>query len=145
MSCNTPINAGQAHYVREAAVHALNKWVTTGVASAPAPRLRIDTSGATPAFVLDANGNVEGGIRTPSVDAPVATLSGLGQEGSFYCTLFCTTVPFSAEKLSELCPTHARFVASWSASTAAAVTGGYIRPADASKLVKAAARSSVGS
>ncbi|MEU6200955.1 alpha/beta hydrolase domain-containing protein [Streptomyces sp. NPDC047061] len=144
VSCNTPINAGQAHYVLEAAVHALNKWVATGVAPAPAPRLRVDTSGPTPAFVLDANGNVEGGIRTPSVDAPVATLSGLGQEGSFYCTLFGTTVPFSAGKLAELYPTHARFVASWSVSTAESVAAGYIRPADATMLVKAAARSSVG-
>ncbi|MET7683620.1 alpha/beta hydrolase domain-containing protein [Streptomyces sp. NPDC005423] len=144
VSCNTPINAGQSHYVLEAAVHALNTWVTTGAAPAPAPRLEIDTSGPSPAFVLDANGNVKGGIRTPSVDTPLATLSGLGQEGSFYCTLFGTTVPFSAAKLAELYPTHARFVSRWAASTTRAALAGYLRPADAAALVKAAYGSTVG-
>ncbi|GGN19731.1 alpha/beta hydrolase domain-containing protein [Streptomyces fuscichromogenes] len=144
VSCDTPINAGQTHYVLEAAVHALNTWVRTGLAPAPAPRLRISTSGSTPAFVLDANGNVEGGIRTPVVDAPVATLSGLGQEGSFYCTLFGTTVPFSAAKLTQLYPTHAQFVSRWTASAGSATAFGYIRPADARALVKAAVGSSVG-
>jgi hypothetical protein len=143
VSCGTPINAGQAHYVLEAAVHALNQWVTTGVAPAPAPRLEV-TADSTPAFVLDAHGNVKGGIRTPSVDAPVATLSGLGQEGSPFCFLFGTTVPFSATKLAELYPTHARFVARWAASTGRAAVAGYIRPADAAALLKAAADSTVG-
>ncbi|MFJ9558417.1 alpha/beta hydrolase domain-containing protein [Streptomyces fuscichromogenes] len=145
VSCPTPINAGQAHYVLEGAFHALNTWVATGVAPAPAPRLEIDTSGSTPTFVLDTNGNVKGGIRTPSVDAPVATLSGLGQEGSFFCTLFGTTVPFDAAKLAELYPSHARFVSSWAASTTRAALAGYIRPADAAALIKAAAGSTVGS
>ncbi|MFJ9898445.1 alpha/beta hydrolase domain-containing protein [Streptomyces sp. NPDC091280] len=144
VSCPTPINAGQAHYVLEGAVHALNTWMTTGVAPTPAPRLEITTTSGTPAFVLDANGNVKGGIRTPSVDTPVATLSGLGQEGSFYCTLFGTTVPFSAAKLAELYPSHAQFVANWAASTTRAALAGYIRPADAAALVKAAATSTVG-
>ncbi|GGN34098.1 alpha/beta hydrolase domain-containing protein [Streptomyces fuscichromogenes] len=92
---NTPINAGQAPYVLEAAVHALGTWSRTGVAPAPAPRLEIGTSGSTPALVLDADadGNVKGGIRTSSVDAPVATLSGLGQEGSLNCTLFGPPTP----------------------------------------------------
>ncbi|MFC8520599.1 alpha/beta hydrolase domain-containing protein [Streptomyces sp. NPDC057257] len=144
VSCNTPINAGQAHYVLEAAVHALNRWATTGVAPVPAPRLEVDTSSSTPEFVLDANGNVKGGIRTPSVDTPVATLSGFGQEGSFYCTLFGTTVPFGAARLAQLYPTHAQFVARWSASTGSAVAAGHIRPADGLALVKAAAGSSVG-
>jgi len=34
---------------------------------------------------------LKGGIRTPHVDAPVATLSGLGQTGTNFCGLFGTT------------------------------------------------------
>jgi hypothetical protein len=142
VSCSTPINAGQAHYVLEAAVHALNQWTTTGVAPAPAPRLEV-TSDST-SFVLDADGNAKGGIRTPAVDVPVATLSGLGQTGSQFCFLFGTTVPFSAEKLASLYPTHSQFVTRWATSTARATAAGYLRPADATALVIAAADSTVG-
>ncbi|WP_405717758.1 alpha/beta hydrolase domain-containing protein [Streptomyces sp. NBC_01537] len=142
-TCSTPINAGQAHYVLEAAVHALNRWATTGVAPAPAPRLEV-TSDSPPSFVLDANGNVKGGIRTPSVDAPVATLSGLGQEGSQFCFLFGTTVPFDAVKLAALYPTHPQFLSRWATATARATAAGHIRPADAAALIAAAAASTVG-
>ncbi|KPI22645.1 hypothetical protein OK074_7183 [Actinobacteria bacterium OK074] len=142
ITCSTPINAGQGHYVLEAAVHALNRWATTGVAPAPAPRLEVAADAAS--FVLDADGNAKGGIRTPAVDVPVAALSGLGQTGSQFCFLFGTTVPFGAEKLAALYPTHARFVSRWAASTGFAAARGYLRPADARALVVAAADSTVG-
>jgi hypothetical protein len=90
--------------------------------------------------VTDATGNVEGGIRTPAVDVPVATLSGLGQSGSSFCFLFGTTVPFSAAKLAALYPTHLR----WAADTIADARAGFIRPADAAELIAAAARSGIG-
>ncbi|MGW0948630.1 alpha/beta hydrolase domain-containing protein [Streptomyces sp. NPDC002623] len=142
--CGSPINTGQAHYVLDTAEFALNRWVTTGVPPARAPRLQVDTSGSAPAFVLDAHGNVEGGIRTPSVDAPVATLSGLGQSGASFCFLFGTTTPFTGEKLTALYPTDAAFVRQWTAATAHGVAAGFIRPADAAELVRAAVRSGIG-
>lgn len=142
--CGSPINTGQAHYVLDAAEHALNRWATTGVAPAKAPRLQVDTSGSAPVFVLDAHGNVKGGLRTPAVDVPVATLSGLGQSGASFCFLFGTTTPFGAEKLASLYPSHAAFVAKWSASTAQGAAAGFIRPADAAELVRAAADSGIG-
>jgi Alpha/beta hydrolase domain len=143
-TCATPINTGEGHYVVDAAEHALNRWVTTGVAPAKAARLQVTTSGSAPSFVLDANGNVKGGVRTPAVDVPVATLSGLGQSGSSFCFLFGTTTPFSAQRLAALYPTHARFVARWVVDTAADVAAGFIRPADAAELVAAAIHSGVG-
>ncbi|MFI6279770.1 alpha/beta hydrolase domain-containing protein [Streptomyces sp. NPDC050988] len=142
--CGSPINTGQAHYVLDTAEFALNRWVTTGVPPARAPRLEVDSSGSAPAFVLDGHGNVEGGIRTPSVDAPVATLSGLGRSGASFCFLFGTTTPFSAEKLTALYPTHAAFVRKWTAATAQGVGAGFIRPADAAELVGAARQSGIG-
>ncbi|WP_198543091.1 alpha/beta hydrolase domain-containing protein [Pseudofrankia sp. BMG5.36] len=143
-TCDTPINTGPMHYVMDGAQYALNRWVTAGVAPAVAPRLQVTTSGSAPAFVLDANGNVKGGVRTPAVDVPVATLSGLGQPGASFCRLFGTTVPFDAVKLEALYPTHVHFVERWAAATGSAVFAGFIRPADAAELVTAAARSSIG-
>jgi len=143
-TCATPINTGEGHYVVDAAEYALNRWVTAGVPPAGAPFLQVTTSGSAPSFVLDANGNVKGGVRTPAVDVPVATLSGLGQSGSLFCFLFGTTTPFSAPKLAALYPTHAQFVARWAVSTAADVAARFIRPADAAELVVAAIKSGVG-
>lgn len=142
--CASPINTGQAHYVLDTATFALNRWVTTGIPPARASRLQVDTSGSAPAFVLDPHGNVIGGLRTPAVDAPVATLSGLGQTGASFCFLFGTTTPFPAEKLAALYPHHATFVTKWSAATAQGVGAGFIRPADAAELVRAAAQSGIG-
>jgi hypothetical protein len=146
ISCNLPINTGEEHYVVDAAEYALNQWVTTGIPPASAPRLQVNSAGT--GYVLDVNGNVKGGIRTPAVQVPVATLSGLGNGGStaqaaFICSLFGTTVPFSAAKLGTLYPTHAQFVAQWTAAAAADAAAGFIRPADAGQLIAAASQSSV--
>jgi Alpha/beta hydrolase domain len=143
-TCAAPINTSEAHYVLDAAQYALNRWVTKGIPPAHAPRLQVTTSGSAPAFVMDANGNVKGGVRTPAVDVPVATLSGLGQSGASFCFLFGTTTPFSAAKLAALYPTHAKFAARWAAATLVGVAAGFIRPADARDLIAAAISSSIG-
>jgi hypothetical protein len=144
-SCAEPINTGQMHYVMDTAQYALNRWVTLGTPPARAPRLQVTTVGATPAFVLDANGNALGGVRTPAVDAPVAALSGLGQTGtSSFCFLFGTTTPFDAAKLAALYPTHTQFVSRWAAAVGGGVASGFILPTDAAELVGAAAKSSIG-
>jgi len=144
VTCATPINTGEEHYVLDAAQFWLNRWVRTGHAPPAPPLLNVNTSTSPPSFVTDANGNVEGGIRTPAVDVPVATLSGLGQSGSAFCFLFGTTVPFSAAKLAALYPTHRRFVRVWATDTRADERAGFIRPADARELISAAAASNVG-
>ena len=144
LTCGSPINTGEQHYVLDAAQYWLNRWVTAGQAPPQAPRLQVDTSSSPPSFVVDSNGNAKGGIRTPAVDVPLATLSGLGQSGTSFCFLFGTTVPFSAAKLATLYPTHAQFVTRWTGGVVAGTQAGFIRPADGAELVSAAARSTVG-
>lgn len=143
-TCARPVNTGEEHYVLDAAQFWLNRWVRTGEAPPHAARLRVNTASTPPSFVLDANGNVEGGVRTPAVDVPVATLSGLGQSGTSFCFLFGTTTPFSAAKLAALYPSHARFVLRWIRDTIARTRDGFIRPADAVELIAAALASNVG-
>ncbi len=139
LGCDKPINSGPHHFVLKAAIHALNEWVARGTLPPTAPLL--DVQGTPPAFVLDQHGNVTGGVRSPHVDAPVATHSGLGQEGNLLCSLFGTTIPFDATKLSMLYPTHQAYVDAVTASADTAVAGGFLRPAD-SDLIKAAAQAS---
>ena len=82
--------------------------------------------------------------RTPQVEAPIATLSGLGQSGTGFCFLFGTTAPFDAAKLAALYPTHAAFVKAWNAATDQAVKAGFILAVDAKNLKAAAAQSTIG-
>lgn len=144
ITCASPINTGEQHYMLDAAQFWLNRWVATGQTPPHAARLQVNTATSPPSFVLDANGNVEGGIRTPAVDVPVATLSGLGQSGTSFCFLFGTTATFSAAQLAALYPTHAQFVAQWAKATVTSAGMGFIRPADAVELIKAANASTVG-
>ena len=115
-TCNSPINTGPAHYVLDAAFYRLNRWVAHGIVPPAAPRLQI--TGVSPVvFATDANGNALGGIRTPAVDAPVATLSGRATGGSSFCFLFGSTVPLTPSRMEALYPSHAPFVSAWIRAT----------------------------
>ncbi len=95
-------------------------------------------------FATDANGNALGGIRTPAVDAPVATLSGAGTGGASFCFLFGSTTPFTPAQLDVLYPTHGTFVSAWTRATKAARQAGFLVDADAKALLSAAVRSDIG-
>ena len=87
-------------------------------------------------FATDAYGNVIGGVRTPQMDAPVATLSGVGNTGGLagFCALFGRTIPFSAAQLASLYPTHADFVLQWDLATLHDLLDGYLLSPDAFEL-----------
>ncbi len=142
-TCQVPINTGPQHFVLDTAFHAMDRWMAHGVRPPIAPRL--ETTGSSPVvFATDANGNVRGGIRTPAVDAPVATLSGQPQGGSQFCFLFGTTVPFTPDQLAALYPNHGRFVVDWVGATLRARIAGFLTTADTIELIRAGARSDVG-
>jgi hypothetical protein len=137
IECGLPINDGPHHFIAKAAIHQLDKWVRTSVAPTIADRLEI--AGDPPAFVLDMFGNVKGGIRTPYVDVPIATLSGLGQpDASIVVSLFGTTKLFDDTTLATLYPDHDAYVTAVEKATDAAVQAGFIMPEDG-ELIKAAA------
>ncbi|HXQ43165.1 MAG TPA: alpha/beta hydrolase domain-containing protein [Acidimicrobiales bacterium] len=143
IGCTAPPNSGPQHWVLDAAISALDGWVRTGTAPPHAPRLDL-TPGASPTIRRDALGNALGGIRTPELDAPIATLTGTAVPGqSETCSLFGSTTPFDRATLTSLYPTHADYVSSFDAATRRAVKAGFILPADASQIEAAAAASSV--
>jgi Alpha/beta hydrolase domain len=143
VTCSMPINTGGTHWVLQAAVHSLNRWVTAG--QAPPVARRLKTLGVSPVvFARDAYGNVLGGVRSPQVDAPVATLSGTGNGGNGFCFLFGTTVPFSSTQLAALYPNHREFVSRWVRSTHRAVSAGFLLSPDAAELNHSGAVSQIG-
>ena len=159
VTCTKPINGGSQTYELRAALEAVNRWMTTR--TPPPQSARLDVAQGGKHYVTDSLGEAEGGIRTPQVVAPVATLSGLGQPGledttsqpgpttntlgaGQICGIFGTTYPFSAAKLTSLYPSHAAFVKKWDDATAALVKQGYLLSVDAQTLERVAAQSDVG-
>jgi hypothetical protein len=134
--CDSRINAGPHTWIMRAAIDGLDNWIRTGVPPAVAPPLDV-TSTSPVVLTRDAFGNALGGIRSPHVDAPIATLTGLNG-GSGFCRLYGSTTPFTPAQLAGLYPTHADFVTAWSDSLDSAVAGGFMLQADADALLAAA-------
>jgi hypothetical protein len=136
-SCNLPVNVGPATYVLRAAFGALNEWVANGTPPPKAPRLQ--TVSLDPLqYAMDSTGIVQGGIRTPPVDAPIAVLGGLGNGGTgpigMFCRLFGNTVPLTAQQLTALYQNQRGFESKWKRATKDAVKAGFIVPEDGKKL-----------
>ncbi len=137
----SPINAGpQQHYVGQAALAQLIRWVTDGDMPPAAPRLQVDATGT--GFTLNAHGIAVGGIRTPWVDVPTAVLSGLGQTGETFAMLFGRTEPFDDATLSALYPGgKAEYLQKFEASLDATIAAGFLLGADRAEILEFAAAS----
>jgi Alpha/beta hydrolase domain len=135
LGCTTPVNTGPQHTVVQAAFAAFNKWLDNGTPPASPPRFTLSSSDP-PALALDAHGNVIGGVRTPAVDVPVATLSGAPAPGAnAICSLFGQTIAFSPATLTSLYQTKSNYLAKYTASLNKAIKAGYILAADRSTLL----------
>jgi hypothetical protein len=143
IDCGVPINNGTLHFVVKAALHDLELWVSTGKAPPIAPRLQV-TSGATPAISRDADGIALGGIRTPPVDVPVATLSAVpGPNPSVLCLLLGSTTPFTAARVAQLYPSKVAYLKKYDADATKAIASGFVLQADKPALLAYADPSAV--
>lgn len=133
-----PVNTGPQHYVLQAALEQFHRWVRDGTPPATAPRLEV-RDGDEPSFALDGHGNARGGIRTPHVDVPVSTLSGLANGGAPISRLCGTTKPFTNDELASLYANKADYCARFDAATDEAVAAGFLLEADASEIKAIAA------
>jgi len=141
--CGSPVNHGPQHFVLDGAIAALDRWVRRGKPPTSAPRLQIDP-GPPVTIERDAYGNALGGIRTPWVDSPVATLRGDGQSGSGFCFLFGTTALFDDVTLRSLYPTRATYRRAYRRSVRDALRAGFLVRRDARLLRKASATTYLG-
>jgi hypothetical protein len=137
ITCTLPINDGPGNWVLKAGIHNLDQWIRTGKPAPSADPLLINDDKTD--FQRDQYGNALGGIRTPYVDAPVATFSGSGQTGSSFCFLFGTTKLFDEAMLSTLYPTHQDYVDAIDKATDSAVGKGFILAEDG-ELIKTEAQ-----
>ncbi len=135
MSADVPVNSGpQQHYVLNAALTHVERWVREGTPPPHAPRLLAAEPAAT-SLVRDDVGIARGGIRTPWVEAPSAVLSGDSPGGDGFMFLFGRTLAFDEATIGRLYPggaeEHRR---RFDEATAAAVDAGYLLAADADEI-----------
>jgi acetyl esterase/lipase len=140
-----PMNfAPQHHYVVEAALWQLDRWVRTGQAAPSASPLKL-TEDKVPKLVTDANGLAEGGLRTPWVDVPTALLSGVGNSGGPAAGMVGIGKPYDAATLDRLYPGgKAEYLEKFEASLDAAIAAGFILPEDKQEIMGLAAFSFTG-
>lgn len=126
-----PINTGpQQHYVHQAAVNALDRHLTEGRPLPEAPRLRTRVA-PYPSFRRDRFGNALGGVRSPWVDAPTSTLTGIGQPIRSFALLLGTTRSLSQELLQERYPRgRDQYLEDFARSAASAVADGHLLAED---------------
>ena len=147
LNCSAPINNGPQRFVVRAGLRALDTWVRTGEAPPTSERLETTTGpGGAPAYVRDADGIAEGGIRTPVVDVPVDVLSGEpGADSSVVCILFGTTTPIPEERLAQMYPSADEYEAAFEKATDAAIDAGFVLGEDRAELLDMAQPDRLGS
>jgi hypothetical protein len=144
IDCGVPINNGTLHLVVKAALADLELWVRTGRQPPKAPRLAVGP-GPTPKIDRNADGIALGGIRTPPVDVPVATLSAVpGPNPSVLCLLLGSTTPFTTARIAALYPSRAAYLKQYDADAAKVIRSGFVLRADKAALLAYADPSAVG-
>lgn len=142
--CRNSLNKVPQHYVVNAALSHMAKWVTTGEAPPVSPRIEYRNW----QVVRDVNGNAMGGIRLPELEAPTAThnyanYGSVGSGGnllvnSFACPFLGNTVPFDQARLEALYPSHDDYVMKFTAAADAALRDGFLLQADYDEAVAGA-------
>ncbi|GAC47170.1 alpha/beta hydrolase domain-containing protein [Gordonia aichiensis] len=136
LGCPQPVNRGQQVFVLRSALAHLRAWVGDGTPPPANEPLAVDFSCTPPRYVLDDDGNVVGGVRTPCVDAPTEVLSGVVTgDVPRICVLFGSTTPLPADVLTTRYPTPAEYLRAYEEATDDAIARGVISPADRDEVL----------
>nr|WP_246864451.1 alpha/beta hydrolase domain-containing protein [Spongiibacter thalassae] len=120
--CGLPMNQLGQGRATAAALHHLNRWVTTGVVPESMPRIELNDNYR---IVRDDDGLARGGIRLPSLEAPIGI--NRGDE----CTFWGSFQEFSIADIQARYPTHSDYVAAVTASAMRNVNQGSLLPEEA--------------
>lgn len=130
-------NNGPAHIVVKAGIRAMHLWLQDGKAPAHGDPLAVNARKN--AIARDAYGNALGGVRTPAVDAPIATLNGTAMDNPRLIDILAVmggkTIPFTSSQLQELYPTHQDYVDKVTAAAGTARKAGFILPEEEAGII----------
>jgi hypothetical protein len=87
--------------------------------------------------VVDEDGNVKGGVRSPYVDVSTSRWTG-SSTGASFCFIAGHEIPFTPERLRMLYSTHAAYVDAVRKNVADLVSKRFIVREDGEELVKEA-------
>jgi len=131
-ACGRPINNGPHHYVATAGLAAIMRWVEQGETPPRSDRIQTSGEGEQTVITRDEQGIALGGIRTPSVDVPISTLTGEAPPGGpSFCRLFGASYPFDDAMLTSLYGTKANYLTLFNSFLDEAIEAGFVRAEDA--------------
>jgi Alpha/beta hydrolase domain len=140
ITCEPPIPLTEQPaltYVYDAAFQHLFKWARTGVAPPKAARMdiqeRAGESSTKATVALDEYGNGLGGVRTPSVEVPVATYF-VTSPGPGTCRELGHTVPLEHSRLARMYPDAKAYTHKVAQVTGRLVRLGWLTEADGRKI-----------
>lgn len=127
-TCDNPVNDMTFRYAENAAFRHLDRWARGG--AAPPTASPITMLG--PFILRDGDQNALGGLRLPDLDAPIAAYAPNNSGGNVAgaCLLLGKTTPFTRERLLQLYPDHATYVAKFTAAANRALRAGYLLQPD---------------
>ncbi|MEQ0565436.1 alpha/beta hydrolase domain-containing protein [Amycolatopsis sp. NEAU-NG30] len=133
-TCDKPVNSMTFRYAENAAFRHLDRWARGGAAPPTAPPIAMLFNLV---VLRDGDQNALGGIRLPDFAVPVATYSPNNSGGNVpgACMLLGTTTPLSPQRIRQLYPDHATYVAKFTAAADRAVQAGYLLPPDRDEAV----------
>ncbi len=138
-SCNEgPRSRFPSSIFFDAILRNLDRWVRKDIPPPHGSPIVVDDGQP----VLDEFGNVQGGLRSPYLDVPTSTWYG-SSTGASFCFIAGHEVPFSAEKLRELYPSHRAYVDAVVKDTNALVRQGFITDYDGRMLIREALKAPV--
>jgi hypothetical protein len=113
-TCEQPPNDFPYEAVVSMALDHLIAWVDDGVSPPRAERIEVEGDPARPtAIARDEHGNARGGVRTTTMDVPVATRTGINA-GNYPavgdCGVFGSQRDFASDQLRSLYGSHDRYV-----------------------------------
>ena len=137
--CDNPVNPVPIGYVQSAMLEIVDQWVR-GTAEPPPSRVIDLAEGADGSVEIarDAAGNALGGVRLPSLEAPLGTYLP-NNTGAGFCFLIGSFVPFEKSELARRYPTHQAYVQQVVEAADRAVADRFLLEADARRLRAAAA------
>jgi Alpha/beta hydrolase domain len=149
-TCQVPNIGSRApnHYVLDAAIEGLVKWVQKGTRPATSPLFKIASFGPGTAATIarDQYGNAIGGVHLSQMSVPIASNVGQnnGANAASACPRWGYHLPFELSTLNSLYPSHHRYVDEVAQVTLGNVRNGFLLGPDAVQTIEDAISSSVG-
>lgn len=119
----------------KAALHALTRWLTQGMAPAAAPRLQLDGTGEPVRLQRDAQGRAIGGVRFAAYEVPAAANVGV-TEGP--AQLAGYHLDFAPEEMTRRYGSLAHYVERVTAVVRANLAQGFLLPEEADRVLEEA-------